>query len=84
MKNWNAYDFKNDNFWKIFHDNFENYTEEIFNTINKNDLRLLRSYFKKRNVWMQIKSTISVSKTLINILKKTKSIEWIEKKIKNC
>ena len=29
MKNWNEYDFKNDNFWEIFHDNFENYTKKI-------------------------------------------------------
>ena len=84
MKDWNAYNFKNDNFWKIFFDNFENYTVENFEIVNKNNLRLLRSYFKKRNIWMQIDSKISVNKTLTNILEKTKSTEWTKKKVRSC
>ena len=84
IKNWNEYDFKNDNFWKIFHNNFENYTEENFDVVNKNDLQRFRSYFKKWNVWMKIKSNIFIIKSLTNILKKTKSIEWTKKKIRNC
>ena len=83
-KEWNNYEFKNDNLWKIYFDYFERYTEEDFNLVDKNKLREFRSYLKKREVWVQIKPRVSCSTALANTLKKDKPNDWIENELKRC
>ena len=83
MKDWNRYEFMNDNLWDVFIENFENYTKNTFNFVNKNDLRELRSYLKKKSVWVQ-RERMSVASALANILKEKRPTKWTENEIRDC
>ena len=67
---WKQYDFTDDNLWKMFLKNFDDYTEIDFFLDNKNVVRQLRICFRSRGVWMKIESKILFHRTLINTLKK--------------
>ena len=84
MKDWNNYEFKNDNLWKVYFDYFEGYTEDDFNLVDKDKFREFRSYLRKRGVWVQIGPRISCSTALANTLKENKSGDWTEDELKRC
>ncbi len=62
--------------WKIFRENYEDTTEELFQVVSNDKLEELRDSLKRRDVW--IEKDISVAKALIiTLLEKTPS-EWSE------
>ena len=83
-RDWNHYEFRDDNLWKTYFDYFERYIEDDFNQIDKNQLREFRSYFRKRGVWMQTGPRILCSIALANILKEDKPDNWTENELKRC
>ena len=84
MKKWKEYDFKNDVLWKIFQNEFENYTEKIFNLISKILLSVFRLFLRKRNVWILLNRKISVATILANTFKEKESIRWTNEKMNAC
>ena len=83
MKDWDRYEFMNDNLWDAFMENFEDYTEDTFNFVSKNDLRGLRSYLRKRGVWVQ-GGRMPAAPALANTLKEKRPTKWTEDEIRDC
>ena len=81
---WKQYDFTDDNLWKTFLKNFDDYTEIDFLFDNKNAVRQLRICLRSRDVWIKTKSKILLHRALINTLKKKESTKWTKKKLKKC
>lgn len=84
MRDWTRYDFKNDNLWEAFLDNFEDYIVKKFKLADIDELRELRSFPRRRGVWVQMKSKISAVNSLMNLLKEEKSTEWTGEEIRRC
>ena len=84
MKDWDNYEFRDDNLWEAYFDYFEGYTEDDFNLVDKDKFREFRSYLRKRGVWVQIGPRISCSTALANTLKEDKPGDWTEDELKRC
>ena len=56
-------------FWTIFREEFEDFTKNHFNAVNRMEAGGFRAMLRKRGVWVQT-GRITAAKTLINTLKK--------------
>lgn len=65
---------KDNDFWKSFQDDFKKYIEDNFRLVNNNNIQKLCKFFPKQGVWIE-KSKIIITKSLFNVLQKEKSMQ---------
>ena len=81
---WDEKNLQDIELWRSYREEFENYTKNDFNRINKIQFRGLRRFFKIRNVWISQDGRISIAKTLANILNEGKCTVWSKNEILKC
>jgi len=74
---------KNEGLWKIFHEDFEGFTFDIFKLGHRVAVRELREQLVMQGVWVKgPRGSISYAKTLQDCLDETTPAEWTEETIK--
>ena len=74
---WETYDWKDDDLWESFQDDFKGYTEDDFRLVNNNDVRRLRKFLRKRGVWIE-KSRTTIARSLFNALQEEEPTQWTD------
>ena len=80
---WETYDWKDDDLWESFQDDFRGYTEDDFRLVHNNDVRRLRKFLRKRGVWIE-KSRTTIARSLFNALQEEEPTPWTEAEIIAC
>lgn len=85
LKIWEKYDFKDDDLWEAYRDEFANFSENDFKpaSVSNSEIRRLRSFLRKRGVWIEMNKTITVAKALFNTLQEEDPVAWTESEIKD-
>ena len=74
---------KNEGLWKIFHEDFEGFTFDIFKLGHRVAVRELREQLVMQGVWVKgPRGSMSYAKTLQDCLDETTPAEWTEETIK--
>ena len=68
---WETYDWKDDDLWESFQDDFKRYTKDDLRLVNNNNVRKLCKFLRKRGVWIK-KSRITIARSLFNTLQEEK------------
>lgn len=76
IKTWKSYGFAYFNLWKMFQKSFENFIEYDFKFVSNHFIRTFRDFLKQYDVW--IKTKISITMTLYNMLHEEYFIEWFQ------
>ena len=80
MKKWEENDMYDDDLWNCFREIFENtdFTEKEFSKINIDKLDKLRSFLRRRDVWVNRELNMPISKTLLEIIAESTKSKWHE------
>ncbi len=70
--------YKDNDLWEIFHEDFENFTIEIFSQAHRQALRDLRTHLENNGVWIRRVKGSSYAKVLKECLEEENPHEWTE------
>ena len=72
---WETYDWKDDDLWESFQDDFKK-----CKLVNNNNVRRLRKFLRRRGVWIE-KSRMAIARSLFNALQEEEPTEWMDANI---
>jgi hypothetical protein len=70
--------YKDNELWEIFHEDFENFTIDIFSQAHRQALRDLRTHLENNGVWIRRVKGASYAKVLKECLEEEDPHEWTE------
>jgi hypothetical protein len=76
------YDFKDDDLWDAYKDDFESFTLETFKECSQNNIRKLRALLRTRGVWVKKHRNTTVPESLFNTLQEEEPEKWTESEIR--
>jgi hypothetical protein len=71
-------EYKDNELWEIFHEDFENFTVEIFSQAHRQALRDLRTHLENNGVWIRRVKGLSYTRVLKECLEEKNPHEWTE------
>ena len=77
---WETYDWKDDDLWESFQDDFKGYTKDDFRLVYNNNVRRLCKFLRKQGVWIE-KSKTTIARSLFNALQEEEPISRTEAEI---
>ena len=77
-----VYDFKDDDLWEAYKDDFQSFTLQTFKDCNQTNIRKLRLLLRVRGVWVTKNRNLTVPESLFNTPQEDKPTEWTEFEIK--
>ena len=75
------HDFEDFDLWETFREDFEDFTEEDFKSAGTHWLRQLRSFLRKRGVWILKNERVTIARSLSNTLLEGRPGVWTEAEI---
>src|SRR6266516_285391 len=77
-----VYDFKDDELWEAYKEDFKSFTLPILKSCNPTNTRKLRMLLRANGVWVQKHRNMTVPESLLNTLQEEEPTEWTEFEIK--
>lgn len=73
--------FRDDNIWKFFKEDFENWIKRIFELADRKAIRILRDFLRTNEVWVDKKQVYSISKALHEVLHEEDEHIWSKEEV---
>lgn len=83
LKEFTSYNFKDDNLWEAYQDEFSDKTLDDFQAASRTALRSLRTYLSSHGVWVKWDRHTTMAVSLFNTLSEESPTEWTKEDIIN-